>query len=294
MKVLVTGSHGQLGQQLASLQSAACREEEFIFTGSDELDIADATAVREAVRRMRPQVIINCAAYTQVDKAEDEPERADAVNHLGAAHLAAAAAEANALLVHISTDYIFGAAGDNRPLTESAAPNPMCVYGRTKLAGEEAIRAADCRHLILRTSWLCSVYGHNFVKTIVRLMQSREELRVVNDQIGSPTCAEDLAKTILHILRHNGPTDEQLGVYHYANEGTASWYDFAAYIVKYAGYEKSCNVRPCSTAEYPAKALRPSYSVLDTQKIRKTFGITIPHWKDSIGRLLDAYNPEGD
>ena len=288
MKTLVTGARGQLGCELAALTNEIDPSGEYVFTSSEQLDITDRSAVLEMMQRLKPQAIINCAAYTQVDRAEDEPERADAVNHRGSAYLASTAKKIGALLLHVSTDYVFGAGVSHTPITEQIAPNPMGVYGFTKLAGEQAIRDSGCRHIILRTSWLYSSHGHNFVKTMLRLMRERSEIRVVNDQIGSPTYARDLAAAIVHILREE-PTDDKLGTYHYCNTGECSWYDFAQAILKYAGLSHQCRVLPCTTAEYPTKASRPSYSALDTTSLHRTFGLSIPHWQDSLQSMLRTH-----
>ncbi len=288
MKTLVTGVRGQLGHELAALSNEIDSLEEHVFTSSDQLDITDRATVIETVNRVRPQVIINCASYTQVDRAEDEPERADAVNHLGAAYLAEAAKKLGVLLLHVSTDYVFGKVSARAPITEQTTTAPMGVYGFTKLAGEQAIRNSGCRHIILRTSWLYSSHGHNFVKTMLRLMRERAEIRVVNDQIGSPTYAGDLARAIVHILQGE-LTDDKLGTYHYCNTGECSWFDFARAICEYAGLSHQCRVLPCTTAEYPTKALRPPYSALDTTGLCRTFGLCIPRWQDSLRSMLSAH-----
>lgn len=285
MGTLVTGVRGQLGRELVHLVNEVDCPEEWTFISSEQMDITNSSAVLETVQRTQPSVIINCAAYTQVDQAEEEPEYADAVNHRGAVHLAVAAREVGALLLHISTDYVFGESRSRTPITEQAAPNPMGVYGRTKFAGEQAIRDSGCRYLILRTSWLYSTYGNNFVKTMLRLMRERAEIRVVNDQIGSPTYAGDLAAAILHILR-GGVADEKLGTYHYCNIGECSWYDFARTICEYAGLDGKCDVLPCSSIEYPTKASRPPFSALDTSALRRIFGLNIPRWQESLKRML--------
>lgn len=282
MKIWVTGANGQLGRELRAL-APVHPEHSFFFTSRGESDITDAAAVRRLVRAERVQAIVNCAAYTQVDRAEDDAEAAEAINHHGVAHLAAAAAEADALLVHISTDYVFGGKS-NTPLSELDAPCPASVYGRTKLAGEEAIRAVDAPHIILRTAWLYSADGANFVNTMRRLMAEREELRVVYDQVGSPTHAADLADAILRIL--DSPRLEHCyGTYHYTNEGVCSWYDFALAIRSLCGAER-CRVLPCRSADYPTKAQRPAYSVLDKAAVKSAFGLSIPHWYDSLRRCL--------
>jgi dTDP-4-dehydrorhamnose reductase len=227
--------------------------------------------------------IINCSAYTAVDRAEDEPEEADRINHQAVAALAALAKAQGLYLIHISTDYVF--AGDShRPITEEETPRPQSVYGRTKLLGEDAIRRAGCRALILRTSWLYSTYGANFLKTMCRLMQERQELSIVFDQIGTPTYARDLARFIVSYLEQ-GKGTRQEGTYHFSDEGVASWYDFAEAIRHRMGY--SCQLHPIRSEQYPTKATRPSYSVLDKAKLKRDFGITLPHWQTSLEDCLN-------
>ena len=289
MNILITGANGQLGSEL---RAAACSvaDHHFIFTDYKELDITDSQAIQHMVQAEGVQVIINCAAYTQVDKAEDDEAAADRLNHHAPAYLAAAAKDAGALLIHVSTDYVFGGQG-NTPFGEQATPAPLGVYGRTKLAGEEAIRATGCRHIILRTAWLYSTYGANFVKTMRRLMNEREELSVVYDQVGSPTYARDLAAAILTILQTPG-IDEKLGTYHFTNEGVCSWYDFALAIRHLSGLDAVCRVKPCRSSEFPAKVQRPSFSVLDKAAIKKTFGIEISHWLDSLHECIVSLDVE--
>jgi len=227
--------------------------------------------------------IINCSAYTAVDRAEDEPEEADRINHQAVAALAALAKAQGLYLIHISTDYVFG--GDSyRPITEEETPRPQSVYGRTKLLGEDAIRRAGCRALILRTSWLYSTYGVNFLKTMCRLMQERQELSIVFDQIGTPTYARDLARFIVSYLEQDKGTRQE-GTYHFSDEGVASWYDFAEAIRYRMGY--SCQLHPIRSEQYPTKATRPSYSVLDKAKLKRDFGITLPHWQTSLEDCLN-------
>lgn len=283
MNILVTGANGQLGSELRSL-APQHPEHHFSFTDVADLDITDAAAVSRQVQEAQIQCIINCAAYTQVDKAEDDEATADIVNHRAVANLAQAAAAADALLVHISTDYVFGGRG-NTPYTEDEAPEPLGAYGRTKLSGEQAVRDAGCRHIILRTAWLYSTYGANFVKTMRRLMSEREELKVVFDQVGSPTYAADLAAAILHILAAPLPP-ERLGTYHFTNEGVCSWYDFALAIQQLSGLQGSCRVLPCRSWEFPAKVQRPAFSVLDKAAVRSAFGLSIPHWRDALARCI--------
>lgn len=283
MNILITGADGQLGNELRSL-APSHPEHRFIFTDRPELDITHAAAISRMVQQESVQCIINCAAYTQVDRAEDDEATADLINHRAVANLAAAAAAADALLVHVSTDYVFGGSGGNTPYSEQDAPAPLGAYGRTKLAGEQAARAAGCRCIILRTAWLYSAYGANFVKTMRRLMAERSELQVVFDQVGSPTYAADLAAAILQILA--APlAAEQLGTYHYTNEGVCSWYDFALAIRELSGLQQ-CSVRPCRSWEFPAKVQRPAFSVLDKAAARRAFGLSIPHWRDALARCI--------
>lgn len=283
MNFLVTGANGQLGCELRAL-APLYPQHRFTFATRAELDITDAVGVSRMVQQSRAQAIINCAAYTQVDRAEADAAQAEAINHFGAAHLAQAAKRADALLVHISTDYVFGGRG-NTPFTEQDSPAPLGVYGHTKLAGELAVRASGCRHLILRTSWLYSSYGSNFVKTIRRLIAERQELKVVSDQVGSPTYAADLAAAILHILSQP-PAAALRGTYHYSNEGVCSWYDFAVAIHRLSRASSPCRILPCRSREFPSNVQRPSFSVLDKAAIRRAFALPIPHWLSSLERCI--------
>ena len=244
--------------------------------------MTDQLAIRHFVQDHHIDTIINCSAYTAVDRAEDEPEEADRINHQAVAALAALAKAQGLYLIHISTDYVF--AGDShRPITEEETPRPQSVYGRTKLLGEDAIRRAGCRALILRTSWLYSTYGANFLKTMCRLMQERQELSIVFDQIGTPTYARDLARFIVSYLEQDKDSRQE-GTYHFSDEGVASWYDFAEAIRHRMGY--SCQLHPIRSEQYPTKATRPSYSVLDKAKLKRDFGITLPHWQTSLDDCL--------
>ena len=278
MKVLVTGSNGQLGNEMRRVATEMCSEHEFIFTDVAELDITDAAAVLEAAQGVG--AIVNCAAYTNVDAAEDNEDVAYLINATAAANLAAAAKEQGALLVHVSSDYVFGGEG-NTPRTEDLATNPLGAYGRTKLAGEQAIIDSGCRNVIIRTAWPYSIHGKNFVKTMLNLMESRPCLNVVFDQVGTPTYAGDLADAIGTILNTPAPAE---GVYHYSNEGVCSWYDFAVAIGQLAG--SSCVVNPCHSCEFPSKVTRPAFSVLDKTKIRTTFNLTIPHWQRALAQCM--------
>ena len=222
---------------------------------------------------------MNCAAYTDVERAEEDAAAADLINHRAAAYLAEAALETGATLIHVSTDYVF----DGRscvPYTEEAAPAPQSVYGRTKRAGEEAVIASGCKYLIFRTAWLYSAWGRNFLKTMLRLTAERETLRVVCDQVGTPTYAGDLALGIFSIIE-SGLYKGNEGIYHFTDEGVCSWYDFAVEIAAAAGHTR-CRIEPCRTEEYPTRAVRPAYSVLDRSKLKHTFGIEIPHWRESM------------
>lgn len=276
MRVLVTGANGQLGSELRCVASV-----DYIFTDIEELDICDEGAVAEYVERNEIDTIVNCAAYTNVDRAEEEPDVAQRVNSEAVGVLARVARRYNARLIHISTDYIFGGVRYDRPIKESATPAPLGVYGRTKLMGERAIEESGCDYTIIRTSWLYSTYGKNFVKTILRLATEHDMLRVVNDQIGSPTYAKDLAGVIKQICDRQ---DFEGGVYHYSNRGEISWCDFAQAIVEIGGAK--CRVVPCTTAEYGAKAPRPPYSVLDTSKICERLGCDIPDWRVSLAECI--------
>ncbi|MBD3842438.1 MAG: dTDP-4-dehydrorhamnose reductase [Campylobacterales bacterium] len=281
MNVLVTGSNGQLGSELKELiQHSTLNIQNFNyhFTTSDSLDITKHDEVRRYCELNNIKVIINCAAYTAVDKAESEQEIADKVNHQAVKNLATISKEQNIKLIHISTDYVFD--GTNfKPYTEDDTTNPQSVYGQSKLDGEKAILEYNLKNsIIIRTSWVYSSYGANFVKTILRVAKERGALNVVYDQIGSPTYAKDLAKTILDIIPQIN--NQQVEIYNYSNEGVLSWYDFAKEIVKMAKIE--CKIDPIESFQYPTPAKRPHYSLLNKNKIKSTFDIEIPYWKDSL------------
>jgi dTDP-4-dehydrorhamnose reductase len=282
MTILVTGSNGQLGTHIR-IRSARSRHQ-YLFTDVENLDITDYEAVRQYVDYNHIEVIVNCAAYTNVDRAESDEEAADKVNNVAVGHLAKAMAMVGGLLVHVSTDYVFGGNFNNTPCGEDEAPNPTGVYGRTKLLGEQAIVASGCRHLLFRTSWLYSEYGKNFCKTMLALTAAKPSLTVVFDQVGTPTYAGDLAKAIVTILE-NDMTDGKEGLYHYSNEGGCSWYDFAKEIARQSGHS-DCDIQPCHSNEYPSPVVRPSYSVLDKTKFKQTFGIRVPYWTDSLAVCL--------
>ena len=284
MNILVTGANGQLGHemQLVSKESA----NHYIFTdvaeGYERLDITNADEVRRFVCEHHIQVIVNCAAYTNVDKAEDDVAMADLLNNRAVEYLAVAAKEADAVLVHVSTDYVFQ--GDrNVPCREDWPTNPLGVYGQTKLAGEQSLLRTGCKYLIFRTAWLYSAFGKNFVKTMQQLTATKDSLKVVFDQVGTPTYAADLAALLYHIIE-TGKLDRQ-GIYHYSNEGVCSWYDFAKEICALSG--NVCDIQPCHSDEFPSKVRRPHFSVLDKTKVKATFGITVPYWKDSLVKCID-------
>jgi len=278
MNILVTGANGQLGtcMRLAAKGSA----HHYIFTDVAELDITDADAVKAAVRDNEIGVIVNCAAYTNVDRAESDAEFCELLNAGAVGNLAGAAKAADATLIHISTDYVFGGNQANTPRKEDEAPNPTGVYGLTKLHGEQAIAASGCKALIFRTAWLYSEYGKNFVKTMLKLTDERPALNVVFDQAGTPTYAQDLADAIVAIIEQ-GTCEGREGVYHYSNEGVCSWYDFTKAIAAMAGHT-GCDIRPCHSDEFPSPVVRPSYSVLDKTKFKEAFGIAVPYWTDSL------------
>ena len=276
MNVLVTGANGQLGSEI---QNNTHRISNYYFSDADSLDITDAQAICAFVQQHAIDLIVNCAAYTNVDKAEDDCATAEAINHTAVAHLASVCKEFQLPLIHISTDYVFGGT-KNTPYRETDATQPLGVYGRTKLAGEQAIQNSGIEHLIIRTSWLYSLsFGNNFVKTIQRLSGERPQLKVVADQVGTPTNAADLADFIVQAIE-NAWYRGKREVYHFSNEGVCSWYDFAVAIVAASG--NVCEVLPCTSAEFPSKVTRPSYSVLDKTKLKTDFGYRIPYWRDSF------------
>jgi dTDP-4-dehydrorhamnose reductase len=278
--ILVTGSNGQVGSEIRALHSDYPYN--FFFTDRSSLDITDATAVEKFIEANNINTIINCAAYTAVDKAESDEANADAINHLAVKNFALTCKEKNIKLIHISTDYVFD--GKNyKPYTEEDTTNPEGIYGKTKLDGEKALlHVSPANSLIIRTSWVYSSFGANFVKTMLRLGREKEHLGVIYDQVGTPTYARDLARAILDILPNI--KNEKTEIYNYSNEGVLSWYDFAKEIMRMAKLE--CKVNPIETKEYPTPATRPHYSLLNKSKIKQEFGITIPYWKDSLDECL--------
>lgn len=282
--ILVTGADGQLGREM-QITSRSSRNR-FIFTDiageHERLDITDPQAIADIVRENHVNVIVNCAAYTNVDKAETDPETANLLNNIAAGNLADAMKAVNGTLIHISTDYVFQ--GDrNIPCREDWPTEPLGVYGKTKLAGEKSIEATGCASIIIRTAWLYSPFGKNFVKTMRDLTSSRESLKVVFDQVGTPTYAGDLAETICLIIE-TGQLDKT-GIYHFSNEGVCSWFDFAKAICEMSG--NTCDIQPCHSDEFPSPVARPHFSVLDKTRIKQTFGIRIPYWTDSLKRCIE-------
>lgn len=278
MNILVTGADGQLGNCLR--KAAANSNDEYIFTDVAELDITDAEAVMKTVKDGAIDVIVNCAAYTNVDKAEDDADFAELLNATAVHNLAEAVRANDGTLIHISTDYVFGKEPYNIPCREDQKGTPTGVYGLTKLHGEQAIAASGCKALIFRTAWLYSEYGRNFVKTMLDLTAAKPELKVVFDQVGTPTYAQDLADVIFSIIESRSFKGNE-GIYHYSNEGVCSWFDFTKVIAEIAGH-RDCDVQPCHSDEFPSKVVRPSYSVLDKTKFKNTFGLRIPYWTDSL------------
>lgn len=283
MNILVTGANGQLGNEMRIVSQQSAHH--YIFTDVAELDITDAAAVEKMVADNDVKVIVNCAAYTNVDKAEDDRELAELLNAKAVENLACAIRKRDGLLVHISTDYVFGGNKNNTPCREDEPGTPTGVYGVTKLQGEEAVIRSGCHYLIIRTAWLYSEYGKNFLKTMLDLTATKPSLKVVFDQTGTPTYAYDLAAAICDIIEQR-KYEGRDGIYHYSNEGVCSWYDFTKAIAEYAGHT-ACDIQPCHSDEFPSKVVRPSYSVLDKTKIKTTFGLKVPYWTDSLKQCID-------
>lgn len=285
MNILVTGANGQLGNEMRRVSAGSGNR--YLFTDVNELDITDLDAVRSMMKQERVNVIVNCAAYTNVDKAEDDSAMADLLNNRAVENLAIAAKEADATLVHISTDYVFR--GDrNIPCRETWETDPLGVYGKTKLEGERSLIATGCKYLIFRTAWLYSPFGKNFVKTMQQLTATKDSLKVVFDQVGTPTYAGDLAALIYKLVEEN--LLHHQGIYHFSNEGVCSWYDFAREISELSG--NRCDIQPCHSDEFPSRVERPHFSVLDKTKVKETFGIKIPYWKDSLKKCITELETE--
>lgn len=286
MNILVTGANGQLGNEMRVV--AQNSTDNYIFTDVTELDITDALAVEKTIRNNNINVVINCAAYTNVDKAENDREFAEILNAKAVENLAVAIRKNNGLLIHVSTDYVFGGTKNNTPCTEDEPVNPTGVYGITKLHGEQAIIGSGCHYIIIRTAWLYSEFGKNFLKTMLNFTATKPQLKVVFDQVGTPTYAYDLAKVIFDIIE-NRKFEGKYGIYHYSNEGVCSWFDFTKMIAEYTG-NTECDIQPCHSDEFPSPVIRPSYSVLDKTKIKETFGISIPYWTESLRQCIDNIN----
>ena len=299
MNILVTGANGQLGNEMRLVSKGS--EDTYIFSdivaheGEDVsfLDITDIAAVRQMVEANNVSAIVNCAAYTNVDAAESDEQAAEKLNADAPEILAKVMQETGGLLVHISTDYVFGGESYSTPCSEDCKGAPTGASGRTKLHGEQRVMAAGCDYVIIRTSWLYSEFGRNFCKTMINLTSTKPQVKVVDDQIGTPTYALDLASAISSVLsdysRHSEDADgvyPHSGIYHYSNEGACSWYEFAKKIAEYYGTE-GCEILPCSSSEYPSQVKRPAYSVLDKTKIKKTFSVAVPDWTDSLKKCIE-------
>lgn len=282
MNILVTGANGQLGNCIRN--AAAGSTDNYIFTDVAELDITNPEAVEKTVRDNDIKIIVNCAAYTNVDKAESDVLLAEKLNAGAVANLVNAIKANDGTLFHISTDYVFGGDPYNTPCREDQKGTPTGVYGLTKLHGEQAIEASGCKALIFRTAWLYSEYGKNFVRTMLSLTATKPELKVVFDQTGTPTYAQDLADAIVRIISGRKFEGNE-GIYHYSNEGVCSWFDFTKMIAEIAG-NSECDIQPCHSDEFPSPVRRPAYSVLDKTKFKQTFGIAIPYWTDSLKKCI--------
>ena len=296
MNILITGANGQLGNEMRIM--AEHSQDRYVFTDVNQvegvetifLDITDLEAVKAMVAKERIEAIVNCAAYTNVDAAESNEALAEKLNADAPENLAKAMKEVNGLLVQISTDYVFGKEPYNVPCKEDQQGTPTGVYGLTKLHGEQKIIATGCKHVIIRTAWLYSEFGKNFCKTMLNLTATKPQLKVVFDQVGTPTYAFDLAKAIDTVLKDYSAVRannqyEKSGIYHYSNEGVCSWFDFTKMIAEYNG-TTACDVQPCHSHEFPSPVTRPSYSVLDKTKIKDTFGIQVPYWTESLKQCI--------
>lgn len=284
--VLVTGANGQLGSELKKLTYRLNLPFQFFFTDMDDLDVTDRGQIAGFVRDYRILYIINCAAYTAVDRAEEDSEKAYLVNEKAVENIAIVARQEGVKVIHISTDFVFDGLSEI-PYTEDMDPCPLSVYGKSKLKGEEALRNAAGEWMIIRTSWLYSEYGNNFVKTMIRLMKERDRLTIVNDQRGAPTYAADLAEMIVHILQSSEENEWKTGIYHFSNKGETTWFGFAEEIKKMAGIE-GCELVPVKTHEYGAPAPRPAYSVMDLSKICAVFHVEIPRWEEALKRCVNV------
>jgi len=286
MKILVTGKNGQLGKSIHKIVTNNEQTDEFVFVGREELDLSSTDSITDYFNHNNFDIIINCAAHTAVDKAEEEAVLANQINHLAVAQLAQIAKRQQAKLIHVSTDYVFNGESD-KPYTETDATSPINIYGKTKLAGEQALKEImPTDAIIIRTSWVYSEYGNNFVKTMLRLGKQRDELSVVGDQIGSPTYATDLANAILGTMQNKAfkEVGQETQVYHYSNAGEISWCEFAKEIFKLAGIQ--CSISPITTEQYPTPAKRPKNTLMNKDKIAETFSVNIPDWKESLNTCV--------
>lgn len=291
MNILVTGANGQLGNEIRIVAKNSC--DKYIYTDVVEvegvettlLDITSLDAIRKIVSENEVNCIINCAAYTNVDKAETDEALCELLNAKAVENLALAMKDVDGLLIHVSTDYVFGGDLYNTPCKEDQKGTPTGVYGKTKLQGEKNILTSGCKHVIIRTAWLYSEFGKNFVQTMLNLTSTKPQLKVVFDQVGTPTYAYDLAAAIYEIINER-KFEGNYGVYHYSNEGVCSWYDFTKVIAKYAG-NINCDIQPCHSEEFPSPVKRPAYSVLDKTKIKQVFGVKVPYWTDSLKVCLE-------
>lgn len=279
MKILITGRHGQLGSELFDLQ-ANYPQYQVVFVDREEMDLSNTDQIIEVLDKEQPNVIVSAGAYTAVDKAESDQELCDAINHIAVKTIGDWAAKNKAKVIHISTDYVFDGNSET-PLKETDTPDPINVYGLTKLKGEEALQASGAAYVIIRTAWVYSIYGANFVKTMMRLMNEREELGVVADQVGTPTYARDLAQAIMDVI--NAQNFVQ-GIYHYSNEGKISWYDFAVAIKEINGYNTKMNA--IGSDAFPTPAKRPNFSLLDKTKIKETYNVKVPNWRTSLEEMI--------
>ncbi|MEG1485379.1 MAG: dTDP-4-dehydrorhamnose reductase [Bacteroidales bacterium] len=286
MNILITGANGQLGSELHKLSGdvVTANGNSYIFTDIAELDITNINAICDFMLMHKIEVVVNCAAYTNVEKAEDDFYTANLINNEAVANLANVCKDNKAFLIHISTDYVFGGTDSNIPYGEDERPNPLGVYGKTKLNGEASVKRILDKYLIFRTAWLYSQYGNNFVKTMRKLMSEKEMLKVVFDQVGTPTNAADLATVIYKIIEEK-LYKTHTGIYNFSNEGVCSWYDFAVAIGELSGTK--CNIVPCYSAEFLSKVKRPAFSVLDKTKIKRDFVISIPYWRNSLARCIE-------
>ena len=283
MRLLITGSNGQLGSEIKDLKTNF-KKINFVFKDLPEFDICDFGLVNNFIINQNIDTVINCAAYTDVDKSEDNPEIAEKVNSIGVSNLVKALENVNGRLIHISTDYVFDGT-QSKPYTELDSVSPIGIYGKTKRFGELAVINSNIDAIIIRTSWLYSSYGNNFLKTMIHLGNQKASINIIFDQIGTPTYAKDLAKTCLDILSNTAKISKKGKIYHYSNEGIASWYDFAFLIMKIT--QENCKVKPIQTKDYPTLAKRPQYSVLNKSKIKTDFKIDIPHWIDSLNNCIN-------